>query len=545
MSVRTPSLSAPTLRVPAPTTTRPPVVPGSPLTVPGTAADGYDGTVDRPFEVFFTPHEDAYGYEARCIDEVIAARRADSTVYPSGESPYRIQYMVFNLRNDDIVQKLFEAVEAGVEVQVLVESDQIRDDRPWNKVDDWFEARGLTVLRSDKDVDAATLRGAHLVGIDKRSLMHMKSRIFHWKDPDSGESRQKVLSGSLNPGGAPVTNEENVNIMTDAAMVRRYETRFFEVRDHAQATNVWDDSQPVNVLFTPHRQGSTSPVDKLFEWIDKEQELILVSVFELHNLRARGQAETLVDKLKKAKERGVTVLAITDRRKSDGVDERGQPVMAYGRPAGDDPTDELLEAAGIRTFELCNTANPFSAVHGKSVLFGLKDMKVLTGAGNWTVAAMGSDKKTPSNDESFIFVDSKRVDDNYTGRAYLANFLHLLRKYDDQYTEQAEDLVHTLQALPGWPRVNLDLSALGRAFPGREVYLVADHPEVAARTPAGAPGIPINTSPSGSSPPFRPQDPVSLPFGSQLNYRLAVRDPATGALNMVPGDQVLVVDTHS
>jgi len=33
-----------------------------------------------------------------------------------------------------------------------------------------------------------------------------------------------------------------------------------------------------------------------------------------------------------------------------------------------------------------------------------------------------------------------------------------------------------------------------------------------------------------------------LPYGTQLSYRLAERDEVTGKLNIIQGDQVLVVD---
>jgi hypothetical protein len=515
--------------------------PAAPVRTPG--PDAFDGSAPakRTFDVYFTPHEDAYGYEAACIDEVIAARKADPTVYAEGQDPYRIQYMVFNIRNKDVVDKLFQAVKAGIHVQVLVEAEQIAPSRTWNKVAEQFEQQGLKVLRSDKGVDKATSAGVHLVGIDKNSLMHMKARIFHWKDPESGEVRSKVLSGSLNPNGAPVMNDENLNVMTDPALVARYEKRFAEVRDHKLARNEWKDDQSVNVLFTPYVQGGPTPTQKLFDWIDAEKEMILISVFQLHDLKARGVQDSLIDKLKKAMDRGVTVMAITDRRKSDGTDEKGNRVMSYGRPAPDDDTDEAMAAAGIPVLELVNTSNEFAAVHGKSVTFGLENMRVMTDAGNWTVAAMGSEKADPRNEESFLFVDSAKLDGNATGKAYLSNFLHLLRKYDDQYPEEAESLIRKLQAQPTWPKVAVDLSLFARAHPGKEVFLVCDHPDIKARTPAGAPGMPIPAT--SSSPPFRPADPVKLPFGTTLSFQVAVRDPVSGAVDVKKGDQVLVVDT--
>lgn len=534
-----PVIGGPIAPRPAAVTT--PAAPAAPASPAPARPDRFEAApAARPVDVLFTPEEDAYGYEAQCIAEVIAARQADTAVYPPGHNPYRVEYMVFNLRNQEVTSKLFEAAKAGVQVQVLVEADQIKDERPWNKLASRFEEQGLKVLRSDKGTDAATRAAAHLVGIDKSSLMHMKARIFHFKDPHTGEARAKVLSGSLNPGGAPVLNDENLNVITDARIVDKYARRFLEVRDQKQAKNEWDDSAPINVLFTPHTTGTATPTRKLFEWIDAENELILISVFQLHDLQLRGEASTLISKLKDAQARGATVMALTDRRKSDGVDDLGQPIMMYNRPAHDDPTDEAMQAAGIPVIEVVNTSSEFSAVHGKSVLFGLTGMKVMTDAGNWTVAAMGSDKADPRNEESFLFVDSGKLDGNATGRAYLGNFLGLLRKYDSQTPEDAEAIISRLQRLPGWPKVNVDLGPVARAHPGKEVFLVCNHPDIMARVPAGSPGLPISSAPA--TPPFRPADPVKLPLGTRLEFRVAVRDPATGAVHTDPGDSVLLVE---
>ena len=513
-------------------------------TQPNDRSDSYaTDAAERPFDVYFTPDEDAYKYEMKCIDEVIAARKADTTQYADADNPYKIQYMVYNLRNEKIVKKLFEAIKAGIDVQVLIESEQISDERPWNKVDDWFEAEGLKVLRSDKDVDLAERKGADLIGIDRHSLMHMKSRIFHYKDPQTGEKKSKVLSGSLNPGGYPVKNEENVNVMTSGRIARTYEKRFYEILEHKPASNKWHEDRPINVMFTPYNQtGPTTPTKKLFEWIDQEKEMLIISVFALRNLTTKGDSDNLVKKLKKAQERGVKVMVVTDRRKSDGVDVNGNPILMYGQPAHNDYTDENLEQAGIPVFELVNTKSEHSSVHGKSMVAGLKDMKVLTGAGNWTVAAMGSRKKNPRNEESFIFVDSGKLDQNYTGRAYLSNFLGLLRKYDKQFPQKAEGLIKELQDLPNWPSVSFDVSAFAKAHQGEEVYFVSDHPAIKSQIPSGAPGIKINTDPNAGSPPFSPQAPIKIPMGTKLDYRIAKKDPQTGQLNFLGGTQVAVVE---
>src|SRR5688572_920838 len=66
--------------------------------ITGTPGDQWIAPV-RSSDVLFTPNENAYDYEVRCLDELIAARRADPQVYSSEENPYRVLYAVYNLRN--------------------------------------------------------------------------------------------------------------------------------------------------------------------------------------------------------------------------------------------------------------------------------------------------------------------------------------------------------------------------------------------------------------------------------------------------------------
>jgi phosphatidylserine/phosphatidylglycerophosphate/cardiolipin synthase-like enzyme len=474
-----------------------------------TLVDAFQRTAARAVDVYYTPEEAAYEYEAMCIQEVIDARRADSAAYPQGTCPYRVRYMVYNLRNQEIVDKLLAAVDAGVDVQVLIEADRLKES--WSKVAEWFETHGCRVVRSDRQ--GADASGAHLIGIDKRSLMHMKTRIFQWQS--GGRERCRVLTGSLNPGGAPAHSDENLNVIHDPSVAARYLERYEQVRAGAPAQNTWDDDAAINVLFTPHQQGSLTPSAKLLEWIDAENELILLSVFQIQDLSTPGVEETLVDKLVRAKARGAYVLVLTDRRKSDGLDEHGNPVMMYGHRAQGDDSDERLAAAGIAVFELVNTTQATSAVHGKSALFGLAHMRYMTGEGNWTKSALGSRSKAPKNEESYVFVDERAGNSGYGARAYLANFLHLLRKYDRQFPESAETVIGALMQLPLWPRVMLNLGELALLHRGREAFAVCDHP--------AWPGpVRLDTSPLAGTPRFAHANLLEVPLGARFEVRVEV-----------------------
>lgn len=487
---------------------------------PITGRDGDSFSVtDRTSDVLFTPNENAYSYEVKCLEEVIAARKADPQQYTAADNPYRIEYAVYNLRNKRVFDKLKEAFEAGCHVQVLIEADQISDDRPHNKVDEWFEAAGMKVIRSDKNVPQDERDKAHLIGIDEAALMHMKSRILQWKDA-SGQMQYKLLTGPLNPGGDPVKNDEHLNVFTDPSIVQRFSRRLAEVRRHEPAVNEWQDGAPINILFTPHTADSVTPTKKLFEWIDQENEMILMPIFCLRNLTTRGEQDDLIAKLRKAQDRGARVLIMTDMRKSDGqtltFDDAGNPtgreaIEMYGRPAHDDQTDERLEAAGLEVIEVVNNRSKFSAMHERFTVFGLTNMKVLSSEGNYTKAAMGSRNSGPKNQESYVFIDSGNYDDNYTGRAYLGRALQLLRKYDNQYDASAEAIIADLQKIPGWPKLKLDVHALVKPDGNERLDLLLGE--------NGDQRIPL-PSPDRPGSMRRRRRLIELPFGSILTYRL-------------------------
>lgn len=481
----------------------------SPSPSPNSEGDRFEARAPGArFEAYFTPEDPAAKAELRLIENVIVGARADQQTYAAGENPHQIHYAVYNLRSSKVINKLIEAHQAGVEVRVLIEADQISPEREWNTVDEQFEAAGLKVIRSDRDIPQEERERAHLVGIDSNHLMHLKSRIFRSLDPTTGQPVEVVLSGSMNPGDGASRNDENLNLIRDPGLVSLYEKKFQDVRRHKRTENVWDGERGINVLFTPAKSGPR-PLEKLFEWIDAEDEFIGLSVFDLKDLESPKDKKKLTEKLIEAKARGVEVLVITDRKKSDGRDLAGNRIEMYGHFASNSWVDEDLERAGIPVHEFINTTGPYNAVHSKAAVFGLNDMKVITGAGNWTRSGMGSGRKRARNEESFLFIESGRVDDGRTGRRYLSNMLGLLRKYDGQDPEHgpAQGTIEKLQALESWPKVDVSARSLVGDREGN-YYLVGDHP--ALQPTDGAPGLPIDSQGPG----------LQLPFGSLLEYRI-------------------------
>lgn len=539
----------PGLRTTTPEGTTPPVSTGTTTPSTGTTAtsaataladagDHFESIRSAsPVEVYFAPYDNAAKAEIGLLNKVIEARKADTTEYPPGENPYQIHYAVYNLRSPGVIQKMLEAVKLGIDVKVLIEDKQIAPESHWNTVDDVFEEAGLSVLRKDLEYPEAEREAAHLIGIQANSLMHLKSRIFTYKDPETGALQKSVLSGSMNPGDGANLNDENLNLIEDNDVIALYEKKFDDVMRHKRTDNVWSDDRGLNVLFTPAKSGPR-PIEKMFEWMDQEQDLIVLTVFDLNNIKEPGSKKTLVEKLQAAKERGVEVIVVTDRKKSDGLDQHGNRVEMYGHFASNDWTDEDLEKLGIPVYEFVNENGDFNAMHPKAAIFGLENMKVLTGAGNWTRNSMGSGNKRGRNEESFIFVDSGKLDENRSGMRYLSNFLYLLRTYDHQNTEHepAEALIKRLQAKAHWPQVPFaPKSLLPPDFEG-EAFLVGEHPALEGRP--GEPGLRVNTS--GGVLGAMSHELTELPFGTELKYDVVTKRP-DGSYKTLVDDTTLVL----
>ncbi len=494
---------------------------------------------EKVMETFFAPNDDMRKVELQLLDEVIAARKTDSKTYVDGKNPFQIRYAVYNISSREVLEKLVEASKAGVDVQILIEDHQLDPKKYWNQADEYLQDNGFSF-----EGDHTKLRGEEnlttdLIGIKNNNLMHLKSRIISYPEPETGKPIKKLLTGSMNPGESAVRNDENLNLISDPDVVDRYVEMYEAVRDGKTISNKFDDNKAINPMFTGAPvKGGPRVTNQIFKWIDQEQEAIFLSVFSLRNLTTPGARGNLVKKLKAAKDRGVEVVVVTDRKQSDGVDVEGNQVF------WDDRTDDMLREAGIPVYEAINDSGPHNAMHAKSAVFGLTEMKVITDTGNWTKAALGSKRraKKDQNEESFLFVDSNKLDDNQTGRRYLGNFMHLLRKYSAQNPNEpdAETLINRLSENPAWPKVTVDFSVMAHTFMGQEVYVTGDHPALGNWTTEG-PGLKLNTAP-GRYPTWESGGSLDLPFGTQFSYKVVKKNP-DGSLEWEPGqNSFLIVD---
>lgn len=459
----------------------------------------------------FAPYETPLAFDLTLIDAVVEARRADPAAYDEGANPHAIRYAVYNLRNAEIAAALADAADAGVDVQVLIEADQLDPARDWNVTDEMLIARGFEYAPDHRALDAEGRRTADLVGVTGSGLMHLKARVYRWRD-SQGLDQRRLVTGSMNPGDHAVDNDETLHYVDDAVVLDAFEAKYAAVLAGTRITNVWRDGAAVNVLFSP--DGGAQARDHIARLIDDEAELVVLAMYSLRNLAPSGGGAGILTRLAAARQRGVTVVVITDRKQSDGIDADGNPIY------WNDGSEEILRDAGIPVYEVINQHSPFNAMHTKYAVFGLTRPMVVTDAGNWTKAGLGSGGSRPSNDESVLFIDSMALDGGATAQRYLGNFLDIVHRYGgDPATggPAPAALVEELFGLPAWPAVAVDVDAIATTLWGQSVYLTGALPELGDWTRGDELGWRLETD-GVTYPHWRGS--LALPFGERSAYKL-------------------------
>lgn len=465
----------------------------------------------------FTPDDPAVTIELEQIDRVLKARLDDPAQYAEGTNPYRIRYAIYNLSSQSITQWLLDAEAHGVDVQVLIEADQLH--KEWNKAADRFNDAGLEVVYDHNDLTDASRVTADLVGISDYGLMHLKTRIFSTPD------KVTLLTGSLNPNQSAGANEENIQLLTDPALIASYAEAYSAQLESRKMVNHWNNDSAVNVMFSPVGSGVRAN-QKLFEWLKAEDEQILLMVFSLRTLTAPGESQSLVDLLKSKHEQGIPVVVITDRKQSDGVDMHGNKVF------WDDQTDDRLRDAGIPVYEAINDAlayydepYPYSAMHHKTAVLGLTHTRVITDASNWTKAALGNKSKLAKNVESMLFIDSGALDDNRTGYRYLGQWTRVLKRYAHQSVSKDgegtfEAVLDRLMANPQWPTIRIRFEAEAHTKFGEEIYVLGGHEKLGNWGDAHQ-GVKLSTT-AETYPVWSSED-VEFLLGESFEWKLVAR----------------------
>jgi hypothetical protein len=516
-----------------------------------TAATPCSGKCDAPSQMtalpalpsatvatLFAPHEPALGLDLLLIQQVVAARAADATAaYPEGENPYRIRYAAYNLDNPWLAVALADAEQANVDVQVLIESDQLDPAKEYNVQDDYLVSRGFELAPNHKQLDAQGRITADLVGISGTGLMHLKTRLYSWKD-GTGQANTRLVTGSLNPGNLSMQNDETLHYIALPEVIARYEAKYDAVLRGAKITNTWSDTAPIQVMFSP--DGGPQAIDKIAQLIDNEQESILLATFSLRNMSPTTGGAGILQRLVAAHQRGVAVVVVTDRKQSDGVDVDGNPLYA------NDGSEDILRNAGIPVYEVVNKYSPYNAMHHKYAIFGVTRPIIITDAGNWSRASLGSGTSKPSNDESVLFIDAMALDGGVIGKRYLGNFLEVIHKYGTHGTDgqtptggpDPATIAARLDSFASWPKIDVTFRAQVETAWGENVFVTGDHAAFGDWTRV-TPGFPLFTD--ANTYPWWTSAPLALPLGTRLHYKLIKR--SGDAITWETGaDRALIVD---
>jgi hypothetical protein len=466
----------------------------------GHLPDGVD--LDAEFEALFCPDDPVITLELALIDRVRDAFAAHGATYDEGDNPFSIRYAVYNLRNADVVEHLVAAHEEGVDVQVLMEADQLDEARTWNWADEYLIDHGFEYVADHRSITADEIVTADLVGIDDPSgLMHLKARLYATPGGTS------LLTGSMNPGDNAVHNDETLHLINDPRIVERYAGVYDGVLADAGLHNTFDEAEAVNVLFAPADSGPRA-VTQLLQWLSEEDEQILLMVYSLRDLTAPGFSDSLVEILEDRVDAGVPVYAITDLKQSDG----------YW-----DTTEDALRDAGVHVWEVSNLTTEYTAMHHKVAVLGRTGIRVVTDAGNWSKAAMGSSSSVASNVESVLFVDSAALDDNRTGERYLAQWMRVLHKYDHYGEGDGEptfaEVREVLTTLDGWPTADVDFVA-EQTFTawGENAYVRGDLDEL-GEWGLVHDGVALKTD-EYTYPDWSTDAPVALPLGASFEWKI-------------------------
>lgn len=385
-----------------------------------------DGWDRESLDVYFVPGGQTL--EDRIAQEVSSAQT-------------EIRVAMYNLRSARLGYALLERQNAGVAVEVLWDAKQMAED--YNTLDDELIAAGLNVVPILNDrYEFATL--------------HQKVAII---------DGTRVLMGSANWGDSALhDNDEAALIFSSPTMAAIYDGELDQILTGWKDRRTGDSDSAAQLYFSPE-----DGLDDVIEaQIDAAEHRILVAVF---SFRLSGLANALV----RAKNRGVDVYLVTDRKQSTTTN-----------------VDEILKDAGIPVVEALNDTTPFTAMHNKFMVVDGKTTAV--GSYNWTYTA------TKSNYEDLAVI----ADDVEVASAFEGEFGRLW----DRYAGDDDNPVTATGA------VGVSVFCDGTAY-GDTLVLVGDRPELGAWNPQA--GVRL----SGEAWPTWNAD-LAVRAGARIEYKLVI-----------------------
>jgi phosphatidylserine/phosphatidylglycerophosphate/cardiolipin synthase-like enzyme len=328
----------------------------------------------------FAPFDDPGQVILDELDAVIARALA-----APGER-HTVHLAVFNVTDDELIDRLIAAHHAGVEVRVVFDGRKLRPWYGWYGGDDRLIAAGVPTI------------GALRPG----GAMHDKIAVFDGR---------RVATGSFNwEPGARRDNHEALIVTGAPALVEAYAARMTALAGGvrlARRHGALDPAGEASVSFAPDE----APARVLGRLIDAARDSIHVAMITCKDVAYDdGGPTSLFAKLAAARARGVDVRVIVDH----GIHEASE---YHGVVSPDDSADEWLEARGIHVVRADNPRAPYASMHHKLTV--IDGEVVVAGAFNWYFDA------AYRNDEDQLVLRDPAIAARATGE-----LAALLREYD-------------------------------------------------------------------------------------------------------------------
>ena len=394
--------------------------------------------------------------ELKIIDTVIAARQADTEYTLTGNDPankYRIRYSVYNLLWSQAITKIVQAYNAGVYVQILLEMSQIDPCKIYQplistlvkgglKVPCFHFAEGVTPCGSatcvydpqtcsmsstcvattfgnghiDTQLDVDDPRVYNLLPVvalnaySRRTndtannfngwtdvgLMHTKMRLFNW---ENGSEHAMLVTGSLNPDGAAVYNDETYMVISDSKIIDVYDAVYNAVQTLGRRASgpfpeatfqneEFDPASDFTVLFSKGGVNNAPQLGEiLIDRISKETELVLISVYTMRDFGG------LTSALQQAADNGAFVAIITDIDEVVGSAGFAAPDSACSATCWNNiylKADVFGPGVRVPVYAAKNANGLYNAVHHKNCVLGVTNMSILTDTTNWSKSGAGA-----------------------------------------------------------------------------------------------------------------------------------------------------------
>jgi phosphatidylserine/phosphatidylglycerophosphate/cardiolipin synthase-like enzyme len=265
--------------------------------------------------LFFTPAQDL---ETLIMDELSKATQS-------------VRLAMFNIRLQEIADKLLALHQAGVDVKIIMDQKQM--DKSYNTLDDWMIENGLDLTGVLNDSSS-------------NATMHNKFLIIDQK---------RVLTGSLNYSYTAFNkSDEDILLIESTEIAIQFEDEFEELLAGGEVPRD-NISGPVELYFSPEDRLDLMTI----EAINAAQTYIEIIMFS-------ASLEGIFDALETALNRGVHVVLLFDQAQSENTD-----------------LDETIETAGAH---VVRTPRSFPVeLHDK--LCVADGNTLLVGSYNWTPTA--------------------------------------------------------------------------------------------------------------------------------------------------------------